>query len=89
MAQTLRTLTVKQLIEQLEGQDPDARVIFSTNYGDYSRTQQALPLKGEFDTVTIEKSAYSNSVFAVAEVDEEDEECKAPGDQHGSFLVIR
>jgi hypothetical protein len=78
---TLRTLTVAQLIELLEDESPDARVIFSTDYGDYSRTEQALPIKGEIDTVTIEESAYSNSGFAVSS-DEEDE-------GHGSFLVIR
>lgn len=85
-----RTITVAHLITLLEGESPDAHVIFSTNYGDYSRTEQALPLRGEFDTVTIEKSAYSNSGFAVTSAnDEEDEECKPEGDRHGSFLVIR
>lgn len=86
---TLKTLTVAQLIDLLQDQDPDARVLFSTCYGDYGRTQQALPLKGQFDEVTIERSAYSNSGFAVAELDEEEEECKREGDRHGSFLVIR
>lgn len=88
MASTLRTITVAELIKRLEGEDPEARVIFSTNYGDFSRTEQALPLRGNFDEVTIEKSAYSNSGFAVAS-DDEDEECKPEGDRHGSFLVIR
>lgn len=84
---TLKTLTVAQLIDLLQDQDPGARVIFSANYGDYSRTMQALPLKGSVDEVTIEKSAYSNSDFAVVEY--EDEDCKDPNDRHGSFLVIR
>ena len=66
----LRTLTVAELKDLLDGQPDDAKVIFSTNYGDYSRTEQALPLKGELDTVCIEKSAYSNSGFAIAEPNE-------------------
>ena len=86
----LQTLTVADLIELLQEQDPEARVIFSTNYGDYSRTMQALPLTGDTDEVQIEKSAYSNSGFAVVrEQDEEDDDCKAPADQHGKYLVIR
>ncbi len=64
-----KTMTVAQLIDLLEGERQDAKVIFSTNYGDYSRTMQALPLRGECDEVMIEKSAYSNSGFAVAEND--------------------
>lgn len=91
----LKTITVAKLIELLQDQDPDAKVVFSTNYGDYSRTEQALPLKGEIDTVCVEKSAYSNSGFAVAENDgydrnEPDEDgCAAgPEDEQETFLRI-
>jgi hypothetical protein len=63
----MRTMTVAQLIELLEGESPDALVIFSTDYGDFHHTKQALPLRGDVDAVTIEKSAYSNSGFAVGD----------------------
>lgn len=79
--ETMRTITVAKLIELLQDQDPDAQVIFSTNYGDYHRTQQALPIKGDFEEVVIEKSAYSNSGFAIAENDDVEE--------YEPFLVIR
>lgn len=62
----LRTITVRQLRELLDGEDDDLPVIFSTDYGDYHHTQQALPLIGETDEVLVEESAYSNSGFAVA-----------------------
>lgn len=68
----MRTITVAELIELLQDQNPDARVIFSTDYGDHSHTEQALPIRGELDEVTIEKSAYSNSGWAIAESNESD-----------------
>lgn len=80
-----RTLTVKQLIELLEGESPDQRVIFSADYGDYHHTEQALPIRGELDTVTIGKSAYSNSGFSITEPDEDDN----PSEDAETFLVIR
>lgn len=95
MALKLKTLTVAELIDLLQDQDPDARVIFSTDYGDYSRTEQALPLKGDIDEVFVEKSAYSNSGFAVVtdpelgESNESTEEFMMPADRNGKFLVIR
>ncbi len=73
----MRTITVRQLLDLLEDESPDAKVIFSADYGDYHHTEQALPIRGELDTVTIEESAYSNSGFAIAESEGE------------SFLVIR
>ena len=96
--QALRTITVARLIKLLEGESPDAHVIFSANYGDYARTEQALPLKGEIDTVTIGKSAYSNSGFAITEPDElsdgPDEDGYGPTDAerdqaNDTYLVIR
>lgn len=82
-----KTLTVAELIELLEGESPDARVIFATDYGDYHHTLQALPLRGELETVTVEKSAYSNSGFAIAEPDEDDDDEDDDSDE--TFLVIR
>jgi len=65
MAKALNTLTVAELIELLQDQDPDAQVIFSTDYGDYHHTQQALGLRGRVEEVTVSESAYSNSGFQV------------------------
>ena len=78
----MRTITVAQLIELLEGEDPEARVIFSTDYGDYNHTPQALPLRGEAEEVQIEKSAYSNSGFSLVTEDDAEEEGE-------TFLLIR
>lgn len=80
----LKTMTVAQLIDRLEGEDPEALVIFSVDYGDYHHTQQALPLQGEFETVTIEKSAYSHSGFAIAEPEDGEPE----GDEE-IYLMIK
>lgn len=81
-----KTITVAELIERLRNEDPDAEVVFSTNYGDYHNTQQALPIRGEFEESGIEKSAYSNSGFALASenLDDEDGEFRVT-----PVLVIR
>lgn len=85
MPRTLRTITVGQLIDALEGEDRNARVIFSADYGDRGNTQQALPISGDIETVTISESAYSNSGFAIAETDEDDDV-----DMSGeTFVVVR
>lgn len=85
----MRTLTVAELLELLEGQDPEASVIFSTCYGDYHRTQQALPITGrDIRTVTICESGYSNSGFAIVEDEDEGYDgVDADGDDE-KFLVI-
>lgn len=69
----MKSITVKELRDLLEDQDDDMQVIFSTDYGDHGRTAQALPLKGDVEEVLIEKSAYSNSGFAVASNDDDEE----------------
>ena len=84
----MKTVTVAELIELLQEQDPNARVIFSTNYGDYHRTMQALPICGEIEEAVIEKSAYSNSGFAVASTDEDDDE-ESGDDNYEPYLVIK
>lgn len=92
----MKTITVAKLIELLEGESLDAKVIFSTDYGDHSHTPQALPIRGETDTVCIQKSAYSTSGFAIAEPEEDgpDEDGYEPNqaerDQmNDTYLVIR
>ena len=84
----MRTITVGELRELLEDRDADELVIFSTGYGDYHNTPQALPLKGELEEVTIVESGYSNSGFAIAsERDEDDVDDDVETEQ--GYLLIR
>ena len=83
----LRTITVRELIDLLEGEDEQALVIFTADYGDHYHTAQALPLRGECEAVTIEKSAYSNSGFAIE--DERDADAQNDDDVDTTYLVIR
>jgi hypothetical protein len=85
MARQLKTITVGELKDLLDGYDEDTPVIFSADYGDYHHTPQALPLKGEAEDVTVTETGYSNSGFAV--VTEEDEEIDYDEDEQ--FLLIR
>lgn len=78
--------TVRELIEALEEQSPDAIVAFSCDYGDYSQTEQVLPIDPEcIEDTEIEESAYSDSGFAIAGEPDEDEE---PGERQ-SIIVLR
>jgi hypothetical protein len=77
---SLKTITVSELIDLLEGQPRLARVIVSADYGDRGHTAQALPLRGEWDTVSVSPSSYSQSGFAIDEYEADDAE---------TFLVIR
>lgn len=80
-----RTITVAELRDLLEDQADQALVVFSTDYGDHSRTPQALPLRGDIEECSLTKTAYSNSGYAIAEPDDEDAE-----DMGGeTYLVIR
>ena len=78
----LKTITVADLIDLLKDEAPDARVIITADYGDRCHTEQALPLRGDCDTVTIRESGYSASGYAIDDegVDGEDED---------TYLVIR
>src|SRR5688572_8658524 len=90
--ETMKTITVAELIELLQDQNPDAKVIFSADYGDCHHTEQALPLRGETEEVTIEKSAYSKSGFAVDSTDEDYNDEDGDGEEEEAkpvYLVIR
>lgn len=82
--ETMRTITKAELIEALEELDDDDKVIFTTDYGDYHSTQQALPISGRVEEVSITKSAYSNSGFALVDDNDEDE-----NDEDETYYVIR
>ena len=68
----LRTITVEKLRELLEGEPPDAKVIFAADYGDRGHTLQALPIEGSVEGVSLRETAYSTSGWAVND-DEDDE----------------
>ena len=82
MARTLKSITVAELIEELEGQDPEAMVVFASDYGDIGHTRQVHFINGELEPLTLEESAYSDSGWAVADTD--DEEGEQP-----TFLVLQ
>lgn len=90
-----KTLTVSELIELLQDQDPEARVVFTCDYGDYHHTAQALPICDDIEqSGTIEKSGYSQSGFALveddgADEDEMDEEEKEEREAQEKFVVLR
>ena len=83
-------LTIRELIEQLsEFEDQDSRVMFVCNYGDYGRTQQALPV-GEIEVHTtrdIVSSAYSQSGAALETRDEYQEVYCDDCEQEFSFTA--
>lgn len=71
-----RCMTAKQLIGQLEDLDPDARVFFVCDYGDYHRTQQALPVEEVIgtDSSALRSTAYSGSGVCMIEDDGKDDD---------------
>lgn len=72
-----RGLTVADLIEALQQQDPEARVVFACDYGDHCHTEQALPVSEcdqlYDDSHFLDDSAYSQSGIAIREFDTDDE----------------
>jgi hypothetical protein len=78
-------------MEELESLDPDARVLFASDYGDYHHTQQALPV-GQVDehlTSDLAESAYSHSrVALVADEPDEHDEPRAETDDEPEDVVV-
>lgn len=76
-------LTVGQLRAALKHLDQDAPVFFTCNYGDYHRTEQALPLcdPEEYTREDLESSAYSHSGLAVVDSDDLDERHEDPEEE--------
>ena len=86
---TLRTLTVKELIEVLQDEDPEMPVVFATDYGDIGHTQQIIGIDGTVEEEPIHESGYSRSGWAVPNHERErplddEEEDAAP-----RVLVVR
>lgn len=85
-------MTVADLKLQLESLDPDAKVLFVCDYGDYCHTQQALPVEqiyeGDEPQEQLVKSAYSKSGLAL--VDDEDDEGEVPSEyEQQNFVVLQ
>lgn len=80
----LNTITVRDLITVLQSQDLDAKVVFTSNYGDRGQTAQAHAIRGHIDEGMLTKTAYSESGYAVDTDEEHDRE-----DEEGFVLVIR
>lgn len=68
------TITARELIEVLEGLEPDALVAFASDYGDYCHTMQVHGIEGDVEEHLIEESAYSKSGWALNEEDGSEEE---------------
>lgn len=66
-------MNVRDLIECLEGMDPEAEVHFSYNYGDHWRTQVA-PRVDRVDEGVVEHSAYHSMDKLVDDEDIFDED---------------
>lgn len=86
-SRALRTINVRELIEALEGEDPEALVVFSSDYGDIGHTEQVHPIQGDVEEATLEETAYSASGWAIRR--EHDEETEDTGDETVPILVIK
>ena len=91
------TLTVAELLAELEGADPTARVVITCQYGDRGRTQQALairearPIGGD---ESLEETCYSESGVALsfdwdAEDDDDDQDADASDRGPRDIFLIR
>lgn len=87
----LSGLTVEELIAKLEELPQDARVFFACDYGDYSHTQQALPVDSveELTENELEESGYSHSGVALRDPDHEDEDEKGSDEDPTPIVVLR
>ena len=83
--------TVRQLIEVLQGLDQDARILFTCNYGDYHRTQQALPITEveEYQSTDLTDSGYSQSGIAfTGDQDAEPDEPREDDDDDETVVIF-
>lgn len=71
---TLRSCTKADLIAALDELDDDDMVVFASDYGDRTHTQQIHTLEGEVTQVRYRESAYSGSGFAVKDEHDEDDD---------------
>lgn len=87
-------MTVADLIDELSHMDPAALVVFQSDYGDYTHTQQVTPVGNadeyDPDVQRLYDSAYSNSEVAVKDLDEddEDEDRETEPHDHADLAVV-
>lgn len=80
-----KSITVQELIDVLSDLPPEAMIAFSSNYGDYHKTQQVHAIEGVAEEACIERSAYSDSGFAiVSEADDDVDE----GEAHAIVYIL-
>jgi vacuolar-type H+-ATPase subunit D/Vma8 len=80
------TMNVRDLIECLEGMDPEAEVHFQYNYGDHWRTQVA-PTVDSVEMGVVTYSEY-HRMPKVVEADWDDEDEESAGDAVGKPVVL-
>lgn len=82
-------MTVAQLIEELQSFNPDSIVVFTSDYGDHSHTEQ-IHFPNSVDELDdwegVERTAYSASGYALADLTEE--EAEEEDDEDRPDLVI-
>ena len=81
-----RAITVAELIELLQDQPPEARVAFSSDYGDHCHTRQIHLIEGECEEREVRESAYSDS--GLAETREDGEDSEEEEDERPTILII-
>lgn len=69
-------MSVEDLITLLQDCPKDAKVFFTTNYGDHNNTDQALPVTDSVEETAgvLEESGYSRSGFSYEEAGHSDTE---------------
>ena len=84
----ITTITLDELIamatEAREEFGGDKKVVFTSNYGDRCRTQQAHEIHGRFEEAQLVKSGYSDSGYAVAD---DEEEMEADYNTNGVLVI--
>lgn len=71
-------MTVEEMIDELSHMDPEAVVVFESDYGDICHTRQALMVESVSelpeDQILCRNDGYSRSGVEIMSLDEEDEE---------------
>ena len=85
-----QSYTVRNLLEELETLDPEARVLFACNYGDYHSTQQVLPIAEitEHESDVLHESGYSQSGIAFTDIDAEPDDAESNDDEDQETFPI-
>ena len=72
-----QSMTVEELIEELQQYPAGSVVVFGVDYGDIGHTEQALPI-GKVELLSsdeyIDESAYSQSGISIEKYEDEDSE---------------